>query len=201
MVDPESAHYLLRYWELAAKTTLIPLDVTHQVLATKDIQDLILYGKSRDKRNTPSKLRTMLVELLLFFAKTYAEVFELTEGPPLHDPLAVAAILDGIIEHQIPFYDFDRQAAAQALYYDEEPRMKERFDVSVVVDGTHEEALAGKTETGRTVVSLLEKGEAGVKIPRGLNVPKFWEVIEQCIERADAKNASSSKAGASLRGV
>jgi uridine nucleosidase len=35
----------------------------------------------------------MFYELLMFFATTYRDVFKLTEGPPLHDPLAVALIL------------------------------------------------------------------------------------------------------------
>jgi uridine nucleosidase len=170
--------------ELAAKTTLIPLDVTHQVLATKDVQNLLLHGPSLegsgtlDAAHVPSTLRTMLVELLNFFGHTYAAVFGITEGPPLHDPLAVAAILDGIAEHEISFYDHEPGNEVR----------KERYKVSVVLDGTHEQALKGEVETGRTILKLLPKGEEGVKIPRGLNVPRFWSVLEECLQRADEKN-------------
>lgn len=118
----------------------------------------------------------MLIELLNFFAKTYADVFGITAGPPLHDPLAVAVILDGILGHEIPFYEY---GAAM------ETDVKERFHVEVVTAGTHAEAMAGKTQTGRTIVKLLENGRPGVKIPRRLNVDRFWRVMEECIGLAE----------------
>jgi uridine nucleosidase len=182
-VDPEAAQLVFSNFELAAKTTLIPLDVTHQVLATKEIQSLLLHGKVEgteklDTAEKPSTLRTMFVELLNFFGHTYATVFGITEGPPLHDPLAVAAILDGIPKHEVPFYD----------YVSGQNGRKERYEVSIVTGGTHEQALNGDTETGRTIVKLLEKGEGGIKIPRGLNVERFWTVLEECLQRADEKN-------------
>jgi len=121
-------------------------------------------------------LRTMLVELLTFFAATYAEVFDLTEGPPLHDPLAVAVILDGITSEEIPFYDFV-----------EGQERKERYEVKVVTEGSHLDAQKG-AETGRTVAKLLPEGEEGVKIPRGLDVKRFWDVLESCVATADEVN-------------
>jgi uridine nucleosidase len=74
VVDPEAAASLFENKPLAQKMTMIPLDVTHLVLATKQVQELLLYG---DKGGTKvgkgkSKLRIMLVELLNFFAETYA---------------------------------------------------------------------------------------------------------------------------------
>jgi uridine nucleosidase len=184
-VDPEAAHLVFSDFELAAKTILIPLDVTHQVLATRDVQNLLLHGASLegsgapDPAEKPSTLRTMLVELLNFFGDTYATVFGITEGPPLHDPLAVAAVLDGIAEHEIPFFDYEPGHNGR----------KERYEVSILTEGTHEQALRGETQTGRTIVKLLEKGEGGIKIPRGLNVQRFWTVLEECLQRADEKNS------------
>lgn len=190
LVDPEAAHFLLSHEILRTKTTIIPLDVTHLVLATPDVLSLLSGqtrgeddGKGRVKGKT--QLRQMLLELLTFFAKTYADVFGITAGPPLHDPLAVAAILDGIAGVKIPFYD----------YTDASPERKERYQVDVITDGTHEEALAGKTETGRTVVRLLPEGEEGVKIPRGLDVARFWGVLEECLSSADAVNAAKANIG------
>ena len=63
----------------------MPLDVTHLVLGRQDVQELLLYGadkagldnaKTRPVETTKARqgktvLRTMLVELLMFFAKTY----------------------------------------------------------------------------------------------------------------------------------
>ncbi|KAA8573287.1 hypothetical protein EYC84_003776 [Monilinia fructicola] len=144
LVDPEAAAFVLEHDVLKTKAVLIPLDVTHQ---------------------TKTTLRTMLVELLTFFAATYDRVFGISDGPPLHDPLAVAVILDGISGAEIPFYDFKDHSK------------RERFQVKVVTEGSHDDAQKG-SETGRTIVKLLPEGEEGVKIPRGLDIKRFWEVIE-----------------------
>jgi uridine nucleosidase len=178
LVDPEAADYLFQHPVLKTKIVLMPLDVTHLVLATKDIQSLLLNGKDGESTTV---LRRMLVELLTFFANTYAEVFGITEGPPLHDPLAVAVILDGISGVEIPFYDFDVRGGVDGR--------RERYEVHVVTEGSHEEAKAG-AETGRTVVRILPEGEEGVKIPRGLDVAQFWQVLENSLERADEVNAA-----------
>jgi uridine nucleosidase len=72
LIDPEAAADIFGNAELAGKTTLIPLDLTHQVLATKDVQELLLYGVEGEQTGVgKTVLRTMLVELLMFFAKTY----------------------------------------------------------------------------------------------------------------------------------
>ncbi len=178
LVDPEAAAFLFDDPVLNKKTTLIPLDVTHLVLATQDIQDMLHFGKGGEGREKGcSTLRKMLVELLTFFAKTYADVFGIVEGPPLHDPLAVATILDGIAGSEIPFYD-------------SKDGKRERYAVEVITKGTHEEALAG-AQTGRTVAKLLPEGEEGVKIPRGLDVNRFWDVLEDCLVVADEVNKRS----------
>lgn len=70
-IDPEAAAMVFDNQELASKTTLIPLDLTHQVLATKEVQELLLYGKNGEKTGKGKTiLRTMLVELLVYFAET-----------------------------------------------------------------------------------------------------------------------------------
>ncbi|CZR50219.1 related to uridine ribohydrolase [Phialocephala subalpina] len=189
LVDPEAAAALFSNPILNKKMVMIPLDVTHLVLATEEVQSLLLHGKGGMEKagvlvdgkvgEGKSTLRKMLVELLLFFAKTYRDVFGIEEGPPLHDPLAVAVVLDGISEAEIPFYDFEEGKEGA----------RERYDVHVVTEGSHDEALNG-AETGRTVVKLLPKGEDGVKIPRGLDVKRFWGILEECLQRADAVNAT-----------
>ncbi|RDL34793.1 uncharacterized protein BP5553_07921 [Venustampulla echinocandica] len=186
LVDPEAADQIFSNSIVNKKTTLIPLDVTHQVLATKEAQALILWGKEgvRSAKGDldgmgKSTLRRMLLELLLFFANTYVEVFGFKTGPPLHDPLAVAAIFDGIPGVEIPFRDFEGDGGK-----------RERYGVHVITEGTHEDAQNG-AETGRTIVKLLPEGVEGVKIPRGLNIPHFWEVVEDCLARADEVNKSN----------
>jgi len=58
-----------------------------------------------------------------------------------------------------------------------------------VTEGSIEHALLKGTQTGRTMVRLLEPGEGGVRIPRGVDIDMFWKVIEECIQRADEGNA------------
>jgi uridine nucleosidase len=110
------------------------------------------------------------------------DVYGIVEGPPLHDPLAVAAILVGT-KHEIPFYDYDPKST-------EGPRQPERFEVKVVTEGTLEEAIKG-AQTGRTLAKPLEPGAEGVRIPRDLDIPLFWKVIEECCQRADAVSSTS----------
>lgn len=73
LVDPEAAATVFHTKEIAAKTTIVPLDLSHQVLATPEVREMLLYGPEAEKTG-PGKttLRTMLVELLYFFAQTYA---------------------------------------------------------------------------------------------------------------------------------
>ena len=78
-IDPEAAALIFGNEVLSEKTTLVPLDLSHQVLATKDVQKMLLYGKGAGapaEGKGKSKLRTTLVELLFFFAKTYELSFD-----------------------------------------------------------------------------------------------------------------------------
>ncbi|KAI5920065.1 Inosine/uridine-preferring nucleoside hydrolase domain-containing protein [Camillea tinctor] len=183
LIDPEAAASIFDNPVLAAKTTLVPLDLTHLVLATAEVQDMLLHGpggggEKEKKKEGKTKLRTMLVELVNFFAATYRDVFGITAGPPLHDPLAVAAVLTGT-EHEIPFYDYPPSSSGASG--------RERFAVQVVTEGTLAEAQAG-AQTGRTIAKPLPPGTEGVRIPRGLDIPMFWRVIEDCCRRADEAN-------------
>ncbi|CAK7197481.1 Uridine nucleosidase 1 [Sporothrix eucalyptigena] len=191
LLDPEAAAEVFSNKTLAGKTTLVPLDLTHLVLATQDVQNLLLHGptartggETAATSGTPkagkTTLRTMLVQLLNFFADTYSKVFSITPGPPLHDPIAVAAVLTGT-DAEITFYDLTESGTP------------ERYEVTVVTDGTTDEALEGHAETGRTVVQLLPPGSEGVRIPRGLDILKFWQVMEECCTRADEANARNGR--------
>lgn len=116
-LDPESAKAVFSNPVLNKKITIIPLDLTHQFPATPEIQKAMLYGfGSTGDSSQVSTVRRLFVEILTFFAKTYADVFGLTEGPPTHDPLAVAAIF------------------APDLFHD---NGGERYSIEVVTEGDH----------------------------------------------------------------
>lgn len=110
------------------------------------------------------------------------DVFGLKDGPPLHDPLAVAAILTGT-PHEIPFYDFPEGA---------DPSTRERFAIKVVTEGHLDDAKKG-SQIGRTIATLQPPGVPGVRIARGLDVAKFWDVVEDCIQAADEANLKAGQ--------
>ena len=82
LVDPEAARIV---FESGAKIAFCPLELTHQAKATPDvIARFAAIG-------TP--LGDLAAELLRFFASTYKARHGF-DGPPLHDPTAVARVID-----------------------------------------------------------------------------------------------------------
>ncbi|TLD36919.1 ATP-dependent RNA helicase [Venturia nashicola] len=172
--DPEAAHSLFSNPILSPKITLIPLDLTHQVLGNEIVMHALRHGyNSTTAKDAPatSRVRHLFLEILTFFASTYAREFAMNNGPPLHDPIAVAAIF------------------APELFDDNQG---ERYEVYVVRDGDDSlldhTRLAGHVgQCGRTCVRLVEKGEGGVRIPRSLEVGVFWQMIDLALGWAQEK--------------
>ncbi|GAA2242686.1 nucleoside hydrolase [Herbiconiux moechotypicola] len=82
IIDPEAAHIVFNEsWPL----TMVGLDLTHQALATPDVVERI-----RAIGTAPSRF---VVELLEFFGQSYEEAQGFT-SPPVHDPCAVARVID-----------------------------------------------------------------------------------------------------------
>jgi len=157
--------------ELAAKTSLITLDLTHLCLATSTVREKLLKGG--DPSKSPSDLRVMLEEILAFFASGYDNFFGMADGPPLHDPLAVAALLPN-----------------SKIVKDE----GNRYNVRMVTAGEHIALEGGDLETargqiGRTVVTPSKTGR-GVRIPRVLNVDAFWRTLSDCCTIAEKRGVS-----------
>lgn len=112
-------------------------------------------------------------------------VFGIQEGSPLHDPIAVAAVLIGTPD-EIPFLEWSEEKSKY-------PKHDERFKVKIITEGTFEEAKAGISQTGRTIAEAVPIGEGGVRIPRGIDVARFWQAIETCILSADEANAKDGR--------
>lgn len=84
MVDPEAAAVV---FASGVRVVQVPLEVSHRCLVTKPVLTRI----QTDLR-PGSRYAHLARDLLLFFAKTYLDVFAMPD-PPLHDPLAVAYVL------------------------------------------------------------------------------------------------------------
>jgi uridine nucleosidase len=155
---------------------MIPLDVTHQVLANEEVLRLLHIGKSEEKFDK-SSLRALFLEILTFFAATYKREFGMDTGPPLHDPLAVAAALSPAL--------FDDNGG-------------ERYDVYVIREGDdsiedHRRNVHNVGQCGRTIVQLLEREKAGTRIPRTLRIAEFWHLIDLSLELAESRSPLRSK--------
>ena len=82
VIDPEAAHIVFNEsWKL----TMVGLDLTHQALATPDVVARIAAIDTGPSR--------FVLELLEFFGETYRRE-QGFEYPPVHDPCAVALVID-----------------------------------------------------------------------------------------------------------
>lgn len=135
-----------------------------------------------------SILRQTLHALLLFFAKTYDTIFALGTGPPVHDPVAVAVLLSNLN----PAIDLHEMSKNILRFSDNDG---ERFVVKVVTDGQHGIDPLQTGQLGRTIVTPVTDGKkvGGISIPRGVDVDAFWDMIMDCLQRADQWNIARSK--------
>ena len=82
IVDPEAAHIVFNEkWPL----TMVGLDLTHQALATPEVEEKI--------KAIGSECSEFVLGLFAFFRKAYKEA-QGFEHPPVHDPCTVAYLID-----------------------------------------------------------------------------------------------------------
>ncbi len=135
LVDPEAARIV---FESGAPITMCGLELTHQAKATPDIIQRFV--------DLHSPLGDFAVEMLRFFASTYKRMHGF-DGPPLHDPTAVAWIIDpSIVETQPAHVDIE----------------------------THAEFSFGRTVVDLHDVLGLPKN---VLVATKLDAPRFWDLI------------------------
>ena len=127
-------------------------------MVTEDVVNLMLQGPKDGKSKPNSKPRRIFTDLLKFFRGEYRRIYHL-DGP-LHDPIAVAAILE------------DEGAEKMGFDYNG----GETFEIELVTEGE---------QRGRTVAKKLPVGTPGLRIPRGLDVDGFWSVLERALAASD----------------
>ena len=84
-VDPHAANIV---FQSGVPITMLGLDVTHQVLATKERRDMFLHSRGRT---------TSIVADLMEFYCQFDIVRYGMDGGPLHDPCVIAYMLDQAI--------------------------------------------------------------------------------------------------------
>ena len=135
LVDPEAARIV---FESGAPITMVGLDLTHQAQATPDI--IARFGAL----HTP--LGDFAVEMLRFFSSTYFKA-EGLPGAPLHDPCAVAWVIDPTIVETVPAH----------------------VDIE-----THAEFSYGRTVCDIHDVLKLPKNAL---VATRLDAPRFWDLM------------------------
>ncbi len=133
--DPEAASIV---FQCGRPITMVPLEVTHQALATEEIVHRL--------HNANRPVASFAADLLIFFAESYKNVFGFA-APPVHDPCAVAAVL--------------------------EPGIIQAADMYVEIETTST-LSAGRTVCD--VYGKLGK-PANVRVGYGLDVERFWEML------------------------
>ncbi len=133
LVDPEAARIV---FESGVPITMCGLELTHQAKATPDIIQRFA------DLHTP--LGDFAVEMLQFFASTYKKMHGF-DGPPLHDPTAVAWVMDPTLVQTQPAH----------------------VDIE-----THAEFSYGRTVVDLHDVLGLPKN---VLVATRLDVPRFWD--------------------------
>ena len=134
-VDPEAAHIV---FACGRPVTMIGLDVTHQAQATPAVRSRI--------RAFGSPVALLVDDLLGFFAETYHRVFGFL-APPVHDPCAVARVIDPTLIRTQPMY------------------------VTVELCGTW---TVGRTVCD---VHDVTGQPTNVEVGLELDVPRFWDVL------------------------
>jgi inosine-uridine nucleoside N-ribohydrolase len=133
--DPEAAAIV---FGCGRPITMAPLEVTHQALATEEVLQRL--------REAQRPVASFAADLLIFFADSYKQVFGFP-SPPVHDPCAVAAVID--------------------------PSIVKTKLMHVAIETTSE-LTAGRTVCD--VYGKLGK-EAHVHVGYALDVPRFWDLV------------------------
>jgi inosine-uridine nucleoside N-ribohydrolase len=117
---------------------MVPLEVTHQALATDEIIKRL--------RNANRPVANFAADLLIYFADSYKNVFGFP-SPPVHDPCAVATVIDPTI------------VSTSAMYVEVE---------------TTSQLSAGRTVCD--VYNKLGQ-PANAHVGYGLDVERFWDML------------------------
>jgi purine nucleosidase len=139
VVDPEAADLVLR---CGLPVTLCGLNVTHQARVTPAVIARL--------RELDTDLARTCVDLMTYFAETYRRVFGLAQ-PPLHDPVAVARVIDPALVECVA------------------------APVAVELTGAHTRGATVVDLHGRTGAA------ANAQVATGLRQDAFWDLVVESV--------------------
>jgi purine nucleosidase/pyrimidine-specific ribonucleoside hydrolase len=132
-VDPEAAAIV---FGSGVPVTMCGLNVTHQALVTPDVVARL--------EALGGELGVVCAELMTFFASTYKKLWGF-EAPPLHDPVAVARVID--------------------------PALVECVDAHVAIEVSGEHTRGATVVDLHGYLGQAPNAKVAV----GLDVPRFWD--------------------------
>lgn len=166
MCDPHAAQIML---DAPVKKVMIPINVTHTVIITKERHSRLLSLLDAQSANyldsnppPTTRLRHALSTLIGFFAESYKSTFGFEDGPPLHDALTIGYVSQPELFQTI------------------------RKRVDIELSGTH--------TTGETVVDLWNYrscddtwGPTGRNclVAQGIDVDRFFDILLECVAACD----------------
>ena len=146
VTDPEAADIVLRS---GLPVTMIGLNVTHQAVATPEV--------IAEFRGMGTRLGVVCAELMTFFAGAYRRTFGF-EHPPVHDPIAVAAVIEASIVRTVD------------------------VPVAVELTGTH---TRGATVVD---LHRRAAGTPNVDVAVGIDVDAFWRLLMAAVRKLGTAN-------------
>ncbi|SCU83282.1 LAFA_0D02696g1_1 [Lachancea sp. 'fantastica'] len=160
-IDPHAANSILDDDILSSKFILVPVDLTHKAIATKEIERMVLSDGA-------SNLRKLFYELFLFFGHSYEHAQGFEAGPPVHDPLALIPLLE--------FYGLEKPETIAFEY--------KRLQLHAV---EHENSPnLGQT---RVLKEYQKNSTNGSIVGFNLNMSFFWHQVDLALGLA-AQNAT-----------
>lgn len=143
---------------VSVPVVMLPLEVTHTALVTPAVVARIQSMEAPGaKGQGTSRFASLIASLLMFFRESYAHVEGMPE-PPLHDPCAVAAVID--------------------------PSKFNLIHTHVFVD-THSLVSPGATVADLRNVYRLPKNAKNTYVATSMEVGWFWEQMLSALERAN----------------
>ena len=124
-IDPEAFNIVLNAFQTQDKKaliTLVPIDVTHTVLATKEVIA---------KLNKENKFENMVINLLYFFKEAYENVFNF-KAPPVHDPVAAYYIVhpeDFEVKHEQAVVEIEGKYTSGSICINRYPKVEKTSDI------------------------------------------------------------------------
>jgi len=143
---------------VSVPVVMLPLEVTHTALVTPSVMQRIqgMHAPGAAAQGT-SRFASLIASLLMFFKESYAHVEGMPE-PPLHDPCAVAAVID--------------------------PSKFNLIHTHVFVD-THSLVSPGATVADLRNVYRLPRNAKNAYVATGMDVKWFWEQMLAALEKAN----------------